>query len=281
MPHFLTYSISSEKLAGWKSEKRGEGVGETYKSLLCEQPDFKGFGTAYQLPCALSGRPTYVNGNRFAYMRMALEFSGRFQALDEWCDLDLGLTKGVARELGHEHPRDKRTGQQQVLLTSFRGMSKDKEGMTVFEPILVVQPSMLNNYNDVVLLEMFRRAWLELKGVKPRYAVDQSKYLPPVLTENLDNLSKHRFPTPGGAHAYSHRDLEDEVLAAILASKTTLSLETFGQHLNDALSVKPGSCLTAIYRLVWTRRLQVDLRLRPIMANPVGDVVLQTRRWAK
>lgn len=273
MAHLLSYPNDDEKHRRWKDEGRGEGQGAGYVSYIRDKRDYRGFGATHDIKCSLTGRMTIVSTAVLPNLRFAAEFTGRFSAIDEYKDVDLGLTQNIARTMGVAHPSDRKTGEPRVLLVTFRLTLRDSppERPQVI-PVVVVQPSTLDNFNDIVTLEILRRAWKESHGQTLKFVFDDVESWPRALVDNLNVLQKHRFPRAGEPHPHYFEQLEADVRAAVMKANTEMTLNVFSQQLDAEMSVKPGSCMASVLRLVWTGQLQVDLFGPLIGEQPVTEV---------
>ena len=261
---------------------RGMGEGEHYSPWLFVQ-EFSSRGTQTRIPCMKFNRTIHT----FSYLERALflwtEFQPNFLGYKEQFAQDRGITLGAAKTLGIRHPRYPRTGVPVVMtidaVVTIRGQDGDDllAGWDVKPARQLLKPRVLEKLS-------LHKAYSANVGM-PHYLFTENSIHRNTI-RNIDWIRmalRKEGELEMAAGLFTWR--QDAMLEQLAACRTAPSISQFCAVYDAANGLERGTGLRLMKLLLWSHRLQVNLKSQWIEREPIprpakGWYLEQARRAA-
>jgi hypothetical protein len=251
-----------ERIIRYFKEGRGRGRGKAYNPYLHIQ-DVPSIGLVTRDLGWHTGRVHHLMSLVEWMFFLILEWSTIVVDIREQYPLDREKTVAIANDLGILHPTDKKTKEPIVMTSDFV--------ITIKKPIgtedLVYSAKLakdLSNIQTVEKLEIERVLW---SYTSSQWFITTELDIDPVLSKNIELV--HPF-----YYLHLQKSLTKDLVRAVeeivvprLHAESQPLMELTDQC-DVRLGLKPGTSINAVYHLIATRRLPVDMSI-PIEAERI------------
>jgi hypothetical protein len=190
-----------------------------------------------------------------------LEWSTFVVDIREQFPLDLETTLAIADSLGIPHPIDTKTREPKVITSDFVVTIKMSVGME--DQVWAVKPAKkLSDIRTVEKLEIERVCWSHSNTT---WAIVTDLDIDPILSKNVQLIHHFRDPTHIKPLTAATVNCVEEIVVPRLHAED-LPLVDVTTSCDSRLGLKQGSSIVAIYHLIATRRLPVDMSV-PIVPD--------------
>ena len=185
-----------------------------------------------------------------------LEWSTVVADIREQFPLDLETTLAIAHSLGIPHPTDIKTREPKVVTSDVVVTVKMSVGME--DQAWAVKPAQkLSDIRTVEKLEIERVCWWHSNT---KWGIVTDLDIDPILSKNVQLIHHFRDPTILKPLTAATVNRVEEIVVPRLHTED-LPLVEVTTSCDSQLGLKQGSSIAAVYHLIATRRLLVDMNV--------------------
>lgn len=258
------YHMSEARIRRWIQEGRGKGTGANYKPWY-KVSDVPSLGRVH--------RPWGIKASRQHHFLSDNEYFAFH--LFEWNDsivdireqfplLDRGETVEIAARHGIKHPVDPQSGALWVLTTDFVLTVKTKDGVNLIARS-VKQSESLNNRRTIEKLDIERLYW-ERREVDWKILTEQQ--LKNQFTANLAWIYDKEVLSADKENTVVDKMVYQEI-PRIMSMEPIMPIKKVCRTIDRLHGYRQGDSLAALRRLLWQKKIHVDLNLSKIPDLPV------------
>ena len=267
------YVMTEELRKRWIAEGRGQGDGAAYHGWLTTT-DVNSEGHKYRRNERINGHLCHWLSEVEYKVAKVYQCDWSVTALLDQFPLPIAETREIAKSLGIEHPRCKKTGVD-INLTTDMVVEAHRNGKSILLPRNIKMSKDLQSFNQIEHAEIERRWWL-YRGHELKFVNAEPRFIPPALLANADTIEsavwihKDTYPYDGYFEELCCYLLEQLPLAK--ATNTVLDL---CKSLDVRTGVSKGLFLRVLRNLIAHRRLRANLLDLPIYKQSVAELVSQ------